>query len=98
MRTSLVAPLVVVALGLGCLAQAAEIESGLKIGDRVGAFNVKDITGPSAGKSLCYHRNSLCSQGKGFSVQQAPRHRAQVRPGGIVRRKYDNRGEFCRRP
>ena len=33
---------------------AAELESGLQVGDFVGAFNVKDITGPSKGKSLCY--------------------------------------------
>jgi len=33
---------------------AAELESGLKVGAAPGAYNVKDITGPSAGKSLCY--------------------------------------------
>ncbi len=33
---------------------AAELESGLKVGTSPGAYNVKDITGPSAGKSLCY--------------------------------------------
>ena len=33
---------------------AAELESGLQVGDAAGAFNVKDITGPSKGKSLCY--------------------------------------------
>ncbi len=33
---------------------AGEMESGLKAGDKVGAFNVKDCTGPNAGKSLCY--------------------------------------------
>lgn len=38
---------------------AAEIESGLKPGEQVGAYNVKDITGPNAGKSLCYR----CSYG-----------------------------------
>ena len=36
---------------------AAEVESGLKVGDQVGAYNVKDITGPNAGKSLCYRCN-----------------------------------------
>ena len=35
-------------------AAAAELESGLQVGDRAGAFNVKDCTGPSKGKSLCY--------------------------------------------
>ena len=33
---------------------AAELESGLQVGDPAGAFNVKDITGPNKGKSLCY--------------------------------------------
>jgi hypothetical protein len=37
-----------------CLvAQAVAVESGLKPGEKVGAYNVKDITGPDAGKSLC---------------------------------------------
>lgn len=35
-------------------AVAAEIESGLQVGDYPGAFNVTDITGPSAGEKLCY--------------------------------------------
>lgn len=48
----LLASLCVVALV--CVAQAAELESGLKPGESVGAYNVKDITGPNAGKSLCY--------------------------------------------
>lgn len=33
---------------------AAEVKSGLQPGDRAGAYNVKDITGPNKGKSLCY--------------------------------------------
>ncbi|MFQ5733528.1 MAG: hypothetical protein ACE5KM_16440 [Planctomycetaceae bacterium] len=33
---------------------AAELESGLQIGDRAGPFNVNDCTGPNKGKSLCY--------------------------------------------
>ena len=36
------------------IAVAAEVKSGLEPGDSPAAFNVKDITGPSAGKSLCY--------------------------------------------
>lgn len=35
-------------------AAAAELESGLQVGDAAGPFNVKDCTGPSKGKSLCY--------------------------------------------
>jgi hypothetical protein len=38
----------------GLMVVAAEVESGLPVGESVGAYNVKDITGPSAGKSLCY--------------------------------------------
>jgi hypothetical protein len=33
---------------------AAEVKSGLSAGEKPSAFNVKDITGPNAGKSLCY--------------------------------------------
>jgi hypothetical protein len=40
--------------------RAADSDAGLKKGDSVAAFNVKDITGPSAGKSLCYR----CQYGK----------------------------------
>lgn len=36
------------------VAWAGDVESGLQPGDRAGAFNVKDITGPQKGKSLCY--------------------------------------------
>ena len=31
-----------------------ELESGLKVGVSPGAFNVKDVTGPNKGRSLCY--------------------------------------------
>jgi hypothetical protein len=33
---------------------AADLKSGLQVGEHAGAFNVKDITGPNKGKSLCY--------------------------------------------
>lgn len=33
---------------------AEELKSGLPLGDKVPAFNVKDVTGPSKGTSLCY--------------------------------------------
>src|SRR5687767_15829319 len=36
------------------IAVAAEVKSGLEQGESPAAFNVKDITGPSKGKSLCY--------------------------------------------
>ncbi len=34
---------------------AEEIQSGLQVGERPGQFNVKDCTGPAAGKTLCYY-------------------------------------------
>jgi hypothetical protein len=30
------------------------VQSGLKVGEAVNAFNVDDITGPNKGKTLCY--------------------------------------------
>ncbi len=33
---------------------ADELKSGLPLGDKVPAFNVKDVTGPNKGTSLCY--------------------------------------------
>ena len=36
------------------LAPAEEMKSGLQVGDSAAPFNVKDITGPRKGKSLCY--------------------------------------------
>jgi len=44
-------------LAVACLSlklSAAELKSGLEPGDAPAAFNVHDVTGPSAGKSLCY--------------------------------------------
>jgi|GEM_PF-466614 len=38
----------------GATGTAADMKSGLQPGDFAGAFNVKDITGPNAGKTLCY--------------------------------------------
>lgn len=35
-------------------ANAADIKSGLQVGDYPGAYYVADITGPSAGEKLCY--------------------------------------------
>lgn len=43
-----------VCLLMAGVAFAGELKSGLPVGDRVPAFNVRDITGPSAGKTLCY--------------------------------------------
>ena len=33
---------------------AAELKSGLQVGDHAGFFNVRDITGPNKDKTLCY--------------------------------------------
>lgn len=33
---------------------AADLKSGPQVGDHPGAFNVTDVTGPSAGQKLCY--------------------------------------------
>lgn len=45
----------VLAMGaFGSHEAVAELKSGLQVGDSAPAFNVRDITGPNAGKSLCY--------------------------------------------
>lgn len=54
MRTLLVPSIAIVALSISAVVVAGDLESGLKVGDEAGAFNVKDCTGPSAGRSLCY--------------------------------------------
>src|SRR6476661_9189240 len=41
-------------LAVAGVAFAAELESGLPVGESVPAFNVRDITGPNEGKTLCY--------------------------------------------
>ena len=39
---------------IGMVSAAADLESGLKVGEAAGAFNVRDVTGPAKGKTLCY--------------------------------------------
>jgi len=46
-------PLFALALAITGVAIAA-VQSGLQVGERAGSFNVKDITGPNQGKTLCY--------------------------------------------
>lgn len=41
-------------LGVVGIVGAAELKSGLQPGDAPPAFNVLDVTGPSAGEKLCY--------------------------------------------
>jgi hypothetical protein len=50
-------PAVVVSAFVAGIATAAEspgLKSGLDVGDFATPFNVKDITGPNKGKTLCY--------------------------------------------
>lgn len=54
MKTLRVASIALAALAFSAVASAGDLESGLKVGESAGAFNVKDCTGPNAGKSLCY--------------------------------------------
>lgn len=53
MRTFAVSSFALLIAAAGA-ASAAKIESGLQPGEAAGAFNVKDVTGPNKGKSLCY--------------------------------------------
>lgn len=54
MRRILVPSVALVCAAAGALALAADFKSGLQPGEDAGAYNVKDITGPNKGKSLCY--------------------------------------------
>ncbi|GAB4150857.1 MAG: hypothetical protein Tsb009_25930 [Planctomycetaceae bacterium] len=54
MRKLLVPSVALLAAALAAPAVAAELESGLQVGAKAGPFNVKDCTGPSKGRSLCY--------------------------------------------
>jgi hypothetical protein len=45
---------IALAVAVTGLADAADLQSGLQVGAAAGAFNVKDITGPNKGTSLCY--------------------------------------------
>lgn len=54
MRTMLVPSIAIVAVCFSTVVVAADLQSGLQVGDRAGYFEVKDCTGPNTGKSLCY--------------------------------------------
>ena len=54
MRTMLVPTIAIVALSFSAVVVAEDLQSGLQVGDSAAFFLVKDCTGPSAGKSLCY--------------------------------------------
>lgn len=54
MRSMILPSVALLVVTIGSAAYAADLESGLQVGEKAGAFNVKDCTGPSEGKSLCY--------------------------------------------
>lgn len=39
---------------VGVVVAAEGLKSGLQIGEHAPAYNVRDITGPNQGKTLCY--------------------------------------------
>ena len=47
------APVAVMAAACA-VAVAAEVKSGLQVGEPAGYFQVHDVTGPNAGQDLCY--------------------------------------------
>jgi hypothetical protein len=50
----LLLPTAVVCVVVGAAVAAEAVKSGLEVGDPATPFNVRDITGPNAGKTLCY--------------------------------------------
>ncbi|MCH2374036.1 MAG: hypothetical protein MK538_07610 [Planctomycetes bacterium] len=53
MRTIIVSSAVLL-LAATAMTAHAKTKSGLQPGEKVGAFNVLDSTGPNKGKKLCY--------------------------------------------
>ena len=44
-----------IAVMVACAAAvAADLKSGLQVGEKAGYFEVHDVTGPKAGNDLCY--------------------------------------------
>ena len=54
MRSLQVTSAVLLIAAVGVAVAAEELKSGLQVGERTSAYNIRDITGPSAGKTLCY--------------------------------------------
>ena len=54
MRNVLVPTAALLAAFIVAPAAAADLESGLKVGKKAGAFQVFDCTGPKKGEKLCY--------------------------------------------
>ena len=54
MRRLMLPSAVMVCAVAGVTIAAEPIKSGLEVGQPATPFNVRDITGPNAGKTLCY--------------------------------------------
>jgi hypothetical protein len=54
MRNLLVPSAAFLVATVGVALAAEELKSGLQVGERTSVFNVRDITGPNQGKTLCY--------------------------------------------
>ena len=54
MRTLVAMSAALLVASIGVAASAADLKSGLQVGENGPPFNVKDCTGPKKGKSLCY--------------------------------------------
>jgi len=54
MSRLIVPSIALLAVSVSTVLVGAELKSGIEVGKRAGAFQVKDCTGPSKGKSLCY--------------------------------------------
>lgn len=54
MRNLMASSAVLLMATAGVVVAADALESGLQIGERTSPFNVRDITGPNKGKTLCY--------------------------------------------
>ena len=49
-----ISPVVVSIIMVGTGLAGDAVQSGLKPGEPVGAFDVEDVTGPNKGSTLCY--------------------------------------------
>jgi len=54
MKCLLVTSAVMLTAAVGVAVAAEELKSGLQVGEKAPAYNIRDITGPNAGKTLCY--------------------------------------------
>jgi hypothetical protein len=54
MNKALWASTAVLCTTVGVVWAADELKSGLQVGEATKAYNIRDITGPNKGKTLCY--------------------------------------------